>query len=139
MQPKTSNDYERMLARFYDFGDGVIRGILLRYEAGGTRMIEIQVATRDSETIENEGWVIVRIAIRDVAEFAVREGSRTPIQVLSQGIHLLCLDNQVGVEFGGATDRPESFETLRLSDGYVVGREVEFHVEPWVQMTDHWR
>lgn len=133
MKPKTSIDYERMLARFYDFGDGVIRGILLQYEEGGTRKVEIQVATRDSEATENEGWVIVRMAIRDVTELAFREGPRTPIQVLSQGIHFLCLDNQVGVEFGGATDCPESFESLRLSDGYVVGRDVEFHVGPWVQ------
>jgi len=132
MKPKTSIDYERVLARFYDFGDGVIRGILLQYEEGGTRKVEIQVATRDSETTENEGWVIVQIAIRDVSEFAVREGPRTPIQVLSQGIHFLCLNNQVGVEFGGATDCPGSIESLRLSDGYVVGREVEFHVVPWV-------
>ena len=133
MIPKTSIDYERMLARFYDFGDGVIRRILLQYEEGGTRKVEIQVATRDSEATENESWVIVRMAIRDVTELAFREGPRTPIQVLSQGIHFLCLDNQVGVEFGGATDCPESFESLRLSDGYVVGRDVEFHVGPWVQ------
>lgn len=139
MELKTRNDYERQLARFYDFGDGVIRGILLRYEEGGTRIVEIQVATRDSEGTENEGWVVVRIVIRGVSEFGVREGPRTPIQVLSQGIHLLCLDNQVGVEFGGATNCPESFESLRLSDGYVVGRDVEFQVGPWVQMTDHWR
>ena len=137
MKPKTSNDYERMLNRFYDFGDGVIRGILLQYEEGGTRTVEITVATRDSEATENEGWVVARSAIRDVTELACREGPRTPIQVLSQGIHFLCLDKQVGVEFGGATDCPESFESLRSSDGYVVGREVEFQVRPWVQMTDH--
>lgn len=131
MTSRTQEDYDKTLARFYGFCDGVIRKVLLQFEECGTRRVEVHVATRDSETDENEGWVCVHIVVRDVSEFRVRESPRTPIQVLSQGIHILCVENRVGVEFGGEIDRPESFESFHSSGGFAIGRDVEFNVESY--------
>ncbi|RCS44188.1 hypothetical protein DTL42_17915 [Bremerella cremea] len=131
MTAYTQDGYDGVLARFYGFCDGVIRTVLLQFDENGTRSVEVHVAIRDSETDENEGWVCVRIVVRGVSDFGVRESSRTPIQVLSQGIHLLCVANRVGIEFGGAIDRPESFEAFHSSDGFAIGRDVEFYVEAY--------
>jgi hypothetical protein len=101
----------------------------LKFDESGTKFVEMIVATRDSESDVNDGWVCVRIVVQDVYEFGVRESERTTIQVLSQGVHVLLEGNRVGVEFGGAVDRPASIESFHSSDGYVIGREVEFYVE----------
>jgi|GEM_PF-6773939 len=128
MTLQTQDDYDKALKRFCGFCDSVIRTVLLQFDEGGTRRVEVHIAARDSETDENEGWVCVRIVVRDVTNFGVREGPRTPIQVVSHGIHILCIENRVGVEFGGAIDCPESFESFYSSDGFAIGGAVEFHV-----------
>jgi hypothetical protein len=131
MESQIQEDYNEILARFYGFCDAVIRSILLRYEENGTRNVEIYLSARDSETAENEGWVSVRVVVRNVSEFGVRESPRTPIQVLSQGMHLLSVENQVGVEFGGEIEPPQSIESFRSSDGFAVGRDIKFHIGPY--------
>lgn len=131
MTAHTQDDYDKALARFCHFYDGVIRTIVVRFQEGGKRHIELHVATRDSETDENEGWVCVRVVVRDVTEFAVRDSSRTPIQVLSDGIHILCVEDRVGVEFGGAHEPFESFESFRSSYAFAIGGDVHFQVKPY--------
>lgn len=135
MKSELKDDYERIMERFYNFNDGIISAISLKYEENGSRHIEIHVLTRDSETLANDGWVSVRITVGNVSEFGVRESPRTSIQVLSQGIHVVRIGKQVGIEFGGAIDCPETFETLRSSDGYVIGQQADFQVGPYPDST----
>lgn len=122
--------YDNVLSRFYRFYDGVIRSITLEY-TGKTRHAEIRVACRDSASTRTEGWVCVRVVVRDIREFSVRERYRTSLQVLSQGIQIRTFGDSVGIEFGGALEPPSTIEDLMLSDAFVVGSEIEFNVGPY--------
>lgn len=127
----TRGDFDRILARFYGFSDGVVRWLRLQYEDDGTRNVELAIACRDAEATENEGWVCVRILVRNAQEFAVREQANTTLQVLSEGLHLQTIDESVGVEFGGALPSPRTESELRQSDGFVIGKEIEIEVGPY--------
>ncbi len=131
MTLKTQDDFERLLNRFYGFSDGVIRGIRLRYQDDGTRNGELEVACRDSEATENGGWVSVRLLIRNVQEFTVRERSDTTLQVLSEGLHIRVANDGVGIEFGGTLEFMELTSDLRKSDAFIVGEEIEIEVGPY--------
>lgn len=128
---ETHDDFERILNRFYGFSDGLIRWIQLRYQDGGTQNVELEVACRDSEATEDEGWVSVRVRVRNAQEFTVREKSNTTLQVLSGGLHIQKLDDGVGIDFGGRWDPPQSIDELRKSDAFAIGREIEIEVAPY--------
>ena len=127
----THGDFDRILARFYGFSDGVIRWIQLRYQQDGSRAVELTLGCRDAEATENEGWVSVRILVRNVEEFTVREQPNTTLQVLSEGLHLQSIDGSITVEFGGALESPQSKSDLRKSDGFITGKEIELEVGPY--------
>lgn len=131
LRPSTPAEFAAVLRRFYDFYDAVIRSVTLQFVERGVRVVLIEIAARDSEAVENDGWASVRITMRNVAEFGVREGPRTPIQVLSQGIHLMTFDGLVGLEFGGAVDAPTGIDELRASDAYAVGESLEIQTGPY--------
>jgi hypothetical protein len=121
----------QFLERFYGFSDSVIRSISLRYLDNGSRDLEIHIATRDSQTEENDGWVCVEILIKGVLEMTLRETAKTTNQVLPGGIHLREFNGSFGVEFGGAIDLPQSVHDLKSSDAYAVGSEVSFKVRAY--------
>ncbi|TWT29647.1 hypothetical protein [Blastopirellula retiformator] len=131
MKPSSQAACDKLLTRFYNFHDGVIRSVTLQYVEGGERTVELLIATRDSMATENESWVAVRILVRQVSSLAICERPRTTLQVLSQGLHLLATGDQVGVEFGGFDDQPDSLDELAASDGFAIGKEMEFRVEPY--------
>jgi len=131
MTIKAHDDFEPILARFYGFSDGIIRWLRLRYEDDGTRHVELTVACRDAEATENEGWVSVRVLVRNAQEFTVREQPNTTLQVLSEGLHIQTIDEGVGIEFGGALEPPRTKSDLQKSDGFVIGREIEIEVGPY--------
>ena len=124
-------DFDRILARFFGFSDGVVRWIGLRYQDDGSRDVELTLTCRDAESTENEGWVSVRILVRNVEEFTVREQTNTTLQVLSEGLHLQAIDGSVAVEFGGALESPQTKSDLRKSDGFITGKEVQIEVGPY--------
>jgi hypothetical protein len=131
MTMKTQDDYTALLTRFYGFCDGVLRSVQLRYDDDGTREVELAIACRDSQTSANEGWVTVRVLVRNVQEFSVMERPRTTLQVLPEGLHIRVIDEAVGVEFGGAIEAPESISQLRKSDAFAVGEQVDMEVGPY--------
>ena len=112
MKIKAHDEFERIMARFYGFCDGIIRSLRLQYEADGTRHVELLIASRDAEATENEGWVSVRILVRNAQEFVVREQTNTTLQVLSEGLHIQTIDDGVGIEFGGALEPPRTKKRL---------------------------
>jgi hypothetical protein len=78
----------------------------------GTREVDLAIACRDDEATENEGWVSVRILVRDVQEFTIREKPNTTLQVLSEGLYIQKIDEGVGLEFGGALERPRTISLI---------------------------
>ena len=124
----TQSDYELLLTRFYGMCDGLIRSVQLRYKDDGTRELELVIACRDTETIVNEGWVSVRVLIRNANEFTMVEKPKTTLQVLSDGLQIQVFGDVVGIEFGGNIDAPYSLDDLRKSRAYAIGTCVDFEV-----------
>ncbi len=131
MQILEQDAANRFLERFYGFSDSLVRSISLRYLDDGSRDLELQISTRDSSTQEDDDWVCVEILIRGVLEMVVRENARTTNQVLSEGIHLRQIDDNFGIEFGGAIDPPQSMADLQSSDAYAIGSGVSFEVRSY--------
>lgn len=127
----TRDDFERVLARFYGFSDSVIRSVLLEYGEDGKRIVSLEIACRDAESTANEGWVSVRIRMQNVQDFTVRESPQTTLQVLSDGLHIQPMGAGVAIEFGGATEPPQTKGELQKSDGYAIGSEIEMEVGPY--------
>lgn len=128
----SSPHIRQFLDRFYGFSDSVLRSILISFHEGGTRSMEISIATRDAETIENDGWVCVVLSVGGVSEISLCEHTtRTSIQVISHGIHISKYEKKFGIEFGGAIDAPETIADLRGSDVYVLGGTLSFDVLPY--------
>lgn len=126
-----ASDISRLLARFHEFSDAVLRSIVVLFEDDGTRRMDISIATRDAETVENDGWVCVMLSVDGISEMSVRERARTSLQVISDGIHISMYDQEIGIEFGGAIEAPDTIENLRGSDVYVLGGTLSFDVLPY--------
>lgn len=131
MQSLVPDEYERMLVRFYRFTDGIIRWLRIRYEDDGTRNVELEIACRDAHAHENDGWVSVRLLVRIALEFTIREQANLTLQVLSEGMQILQLDDAVGIVFGGALEPLETKCDMRKSGAFVMGKEIAIEVGPF--------
>ena len=121
------NETAQFLGRFYSFCDSVIQSIQIQMSRNGTRELEVRLAARDSMVHEDEGWTSIAISLEDVCEMKVfDERQKASLQVISDGIHILNLDNGIGLEFGGAYEPPHSLEELRASQAYAVGKRIAF-------------
>jgi hypothetical protein len=124
-------DISRLLRRFYEFTDSVLRSISIRFDDDGTQRMDISISVRDAEAIDKHSWVCVVLFVDCISEMSVRDRPRTTIQVISDGIHIAMYDKQIGMEFGGAFEEPKNIEELRDSDVYVLGSTLSFDVFPY--------
>jgi hypothetical protein len=131
IQSLKSNQFEEFLNRFWHFNDGVIRSITLNYCKDGSKEATLTIATRDSLTHDDEGWVSVDLVVLQITEMMVQEQVKTTMSVLSQGIHICWLNDVLAIEFGGNCDSPRTMEELRSSSGYITGKELRFEVRPY--------
>ena len=132
MQQTVNNDeHSSFLKRFYEFNDTVIRSIKLIFSDDGTRGMELLMSAQDSMVKGDDKWVSVTIFVDNISEMAIREQAQTTIQVISHGLHILIVENQFGLEFGGAVENLDSFSTLQESDAFVIGKELSFEVSPY--------
>ena len=126
-----NNGYSSFLKRFYEFNDTVIRSIRLAFDDDGTRSLELLISAQDSTIKDDDKWVCVTVIVEGISEILVHEHVQTTIQVISHGLHILTLDDMFGLEFGGATDTPNSLSNLQESDAFVIGKKLLFNVSPY--------
>ena len=131
MQVTKDSEAQHFLNRFSGFSDAVVQSLSLQFSNDGSRLLELKVVARDTESQENEGWVGVTIRIRSIVEVMVRESPKTTIQVLSQGVNVFVLNGNFAFEFGGAADPPNSLFELQSSDAYAIGKDFSFEVFPY--------
>lgn len=130
MHLQTQEQCDAIAKRFYEFYDGVLRNIRVVYQGRGEVDLEVELSSRDAETTEDEGWVCVRICVRNVREFGIREGEKTTNRVLSQGVHIQKFSSHIAIEFGGQVESPLTLDDLRMSDAFAVGSAIELTVMP---------
>ena len=124
----TSSNAGIFLDRYCNFYDSIFESIALKY-TNGQRDLRLAIKARDALACEDNHWVEVIVIIKGVRELTIREKPRTSMQVLLDGLHVHCFDDGVAVEFGGECDSPTTLEEYRNSDGYAIGREMEYYVE----------
>ena len=115
------------LNRFYNFCDTVIESIQLAFSDNATRELKIILKTRDAECIKNEGWTRAVLCLNDVSELKlIDHRKQASLQVISHGIYVLDLNENLGLEFGGGITEPESLEEPRSSHAYAIGGTMAF-------------
>jgi hypothetical protein len=132
MTKLTGSTKSKFLDRFYSFNDAVLREIKIAYLLNGKRNISVVIATRDAEQTENDGWVCVRLAISQVEDFSFSDSRKSSAQVLSQGVHICCFEESIGVDFGHFVDEPDNRAELESSKFFAIGSGIEWTVEPYL-------
>jgi len=130
-QTVNNDEYSSFLERFYGFNDTVIRSIRLAFNDNGTQRLELRISAQDSTIKDADKWVCVTVIVEGISEILIHEQVQTTIQVISHGLHILTLDDMFGLEFGGATDAPNSLLNIRESDAFVVGKKLLFNVSSY--------
>ena len=122
----------KFLERFNFFYDSVIRDVKISFRSDSSATnIVIIISTRDIETLENDGWVNVKLEINEVEGFDFRENSKESYQLLSNGLHILESDCLFYFDFGFHIDMPKSFKEMKKSKFCVVGKSFDWEVETY--------
>ena len=117
-----------LLKRFFDFYDGLLVSLKVDYERNGERTLNIVVSGREI-VHEQEVWKNIELRLEGLAEYCFREPVNTSSQVLSNGIHVLQLNNLLGIDLGSLCDNPGSLSELRTSDMYAVGTSLSWIID----------
>ena len=130
MPELTRSNTKAFLERFSSFNDAVIRKVVVTYNAGGTRSVEVIVGCRDNEAA-GDGWVSVRLIVEQVGDFCIADDAKMSAQVISEGVYICWLDGAVGIDFGHLADTPVDLSELRTSRFFVIGNAAMWELYPY--------
>ncbi|MCA3006186.1 MAG: hypothetical protein LW650_12060 [Planctomycetaceae bacterium] len=119
---------EQFGSRFEWLCDSLLRRVQIEYGAGPAGNITVWISTRDAERGPN-GWSLISLRLTRTREYRIHQLDNTSHCVLSFGIHVHALGEELGVDFSGLMEPPFTLADLRTADFYVVAREVEWRVE----------
>jgi uncharacterized protein YceK len=114
--------------RFCSFNDGVLRRWDLVYSDAGP-IVNINIEVQD-RSLGELCWSMVNIRLSGCSSIRFVESRKSNYQVLSNGLHIIFDDEQIGVEFGDFTDAPRSLEELISSPIHVVAKRIEWQLAP---------
>jgi hypothetical protein len=118
----------RLLERFCEFSDAVLRKVQHTYLSTGKQMTEVTLSAMDKEA--PDGWSNVVVRIRGVEELVFKEG-RTTCQVLSNGLQIEWHEDIVYVDFSPYSTVAAGVEEIRKSDFYIGGETAEWWTTPY--------
>lgn len=122
---------ERLLSRFDDCNDAVVREVSLRVGGpSGSNTAVVKLAARDMESSEARRWVQLQLTVSGLREFHLLESPRESSYVLSMGLKVGRFDGLFFLDFGPYTDEPEGVEDYRRSHFYVAGKDFRWRVLP---------
>lgn len=64
--------------------------------------MEVEIDAPDGLSSVADEWVRVRVTLEGVTDYCFADTAQTTCAVLSHGIHVLCIEGRVGVDFGGS-------------------------------------
>lgn len=118
----TKDDAAQIMARFYDFADGVVDRIELDLPG---KALAVVVLCQDA--MSTTGWSSVRFLVTGVEEFRLELG-KTTFEVLSSGIQFLWRQNLVYLVLDAYPDDPETSLDLTANRAFVGGLRCEMEV-----------
>ena len=114
-----------------NFCDSLIRTICIAYEPSGQRQIETRIAARDNAEPANDGWVCVRLVLKNVRDYCFADSANTTAVVVSNGLHVSTFGDIRAVDFGYLLDPPESLSEQMASRFFATCDAVDWNVEPY--------
>lgn len=135
--PLIDRDTARLFqSRFYSFVDGIVRSFEVRVPEGEGLSVVVLIATQDSTRPDDDRWVCVRLVVKKVESFCCAdanspENRQTYSGVLSSRVNVCWFGDSVGLELGNFLVPPRDMAELKTSKLFVVGRSVEWTVEPY--------
>jgi len=133
MNLKQPDRPRQFLELFNHCYDGVVRRIQFRFtpgEAFGEAHLTVSVQ-RPVSRRSKYSWVNVRLTIREVEEFSVRESPKESCRVLSSGLHIEAFNGLLFFDFAPYSLNPRGVEDYRLSGLYIAGRSFSWKVQEY--------
>lgn len=118
------------LTERFNFYDSLIRTICITCEPGGQRQIETRIAARDNESA-GDGWVCVRLILKDVRDYCFADSANTTAAVISNGLHVSTFGDVRAIDFGYFVDPPESLDEQKTSQFFATCGGIDWSVEPY--------
>lgn len=126
---------DEFLNRFYSFYDSIIRNLNISFRNSlHPTKIEIVISCKDRNLETDDAWVNVTLEIFDVTEFSFYQSGQEDYQVISNGIHILYLDETYYFDFGYHIDKPDNVYELKESKFYVAGKELKWNVSHYQEL-----
>lgn len=116
------------LERFNSFYDAVLRRVEISFLRNGERCVSVWIEAADSQSMEGDQWVCVRLTVSGVKDFCLSQTENSSSNVLSDGIHLSWFDGILGLDLGHFSDAPASIEEQRLSKVFIAGAKIDWSV-----------
>ena len=124
---------QHFLEQFNHCYDGIVRRIQFRFapaEPFGRAYLTLSVQRPINRRIKN-GWVNVRLAIREVEELALRESPQESFRVLSSGLQIGVFNGLLFFDFAPYSVSPRGLEDFRRSGCFIAGRSFSWSVEEY--------
>lgn len=121
------------LEQFNHCYDGLVQRIQFQFaptEALGRASLTLSVQRPITRQIKN-GWVNVRLAIKEVEEFSLRESAKESCRVLSSGLQIEMFGGLLFFDFAPYSLSPGGVEDYRRSGFYIAGRSFSWKVEEY--------
>jgi hypothetical protein len=128
-------NHQDFLKQFNQFYDAVLRSIELRFapsEMFGHATVTLSVP-QSLPKRDKSGWVNVRIEVKKVEEFSLRESTKESARVLSSGLHIGPFDGLLFFDFAPYSVSPRSLEDYRRSGFYIAGRSFSWNVKEYTE------
>lgn len=124
-----NEEIRELKSRFYNFNDAIIRGIFVKFQSSfADKSIDIILSSRDKITSVDDEWVNVNFQMTGVARFSFNENEKENYQVLSNGIHILKIDEYVYFDFGHFVDPPIYVDDFKESKFSLVCESFSYKV-----------
>ena len=117
------SELQKFQAKFYSFGDALVKSVNFNYEKNEFR---VEIEAQDSTCVPPR-WRYITLTMEDCFSMKTIHGNAA-YGVLSLGLYILFEKESVGLEFGNFGDTPESMEELMTSPFHVVGKFLYWQV-----------
>lgn len=123
----------KLLTRFNHCYDGVLRGVRFRFAptAPVTRASVTLSVRQPARKGIREQWVNIRLLIKDVKEYAIRESDRESCRILSGGLQVWVYRDLLFFDFSPYSVTPKGVDDYRRSGFYIAGRSFAWKVEAY--------
>lgn len=110
--------------RFNACQDSILQCFKINYDDNGQKSVQLAIFAKDWQSSQDD-WATITLKISDVKAFRFVDDFQQTHHVISHGIHLTEIDNQIVCEFGDLADMPITLDDLQYSNAFVIGKDIQ--------------